>query len=444
MQRAFLEETALQCGYCTPGMIMCAVALLRAHPHPDAATIKREMEGHLSRCGVYGRIVRAVQRAARAEAARAGRRTGRPTPGSSGRAAARAGIADWLQIGADGRVTVYSGKVEVGQNVRTSLAQAVADELRLPLEAVRLVLADTGRTPFDAGTFGSRSTPAMAPLLRRVAATAREALIDLAAERWEANRDDLLVSQGRVVHPETGQSLGFGELSGGRPIATPVPECVPLTPAGEWRVAGAPAPKVGGPALVTGAHRYASDVKRPGMRVGKVLRPPAFGARLRALDSAGGGGHPGRAGGAGGGTGSGLVGVVAPDELTAERALLALRARVGRAPAPGRGGTAPPTSEDVFEYFRTHPAEEPVPERFRAGVQQAAGSVPEGLAGSALTLRGRYTAAVHRPRPAGAPGGGGGVGRGRRLDGLDRDAAPLRGAPGAGASSWACRRSGCG
>jgi nicotinate dehydrogenase subunit A len=64
VQRAFLEETAMQCGFCTPGMIMCAVALLRRTPHPDAATIKREMEGHLCRCGVYGRIVRAVQRAA--------------------------------------------------------------------------------------------------------------------------------------------------------------------------------------------------------------------------------------------------------------------------------------------------------------------------------------------------------------------------------------------
>ena len=69
VQRAFLEETAMQCGYCTPGMIMCAVALLRRTPHPDAATIKRELEGHICRCGVYGRIVKAVQRAAALQAA---------------------------------------------------------------------------------------------------------------------------------------------------------------------------------------------------------------------------------------------------------------------------------------------------------------------------------------------------------------------------------------
>ena len=139
------------------------------------------MEGHLCRCGVYLRIVRAVQRAAALRVLWTARGVpsdaGSRTPGRAHLALTRPGpwaVADWLQIGADGRVTVYSGKVEVGQNVRTSLAQAVADELRLPLEAVRLVLADTGRTPFDAGTFGSRVHAGHGPLLRK-AATAREA-----------------------------------------------------------------------------------------------------------------------------------------------------------------------------------------------------------------------------------------------------------------------------
>jgi nicotinate dehydrogenase subunit A len=72
VQRAFLEETAMQCGYCTPGMIMRAVALLRRDPHPDVATIRRELEVHLCRCGVYGRIVRAVRRAADLLAAEGG------------------------------------------------------------------------------------------------------------------------------------------------------------------------------------------------------------------------------------------------------------------------------------------------------------------------------------------------------------------------------------
>jgi isoquinoline 1-oxidoreductase len=75
-------------------------------------------------------------------------------------------IGDWLHIGADETVEVYCGKAEVGQSIRTSLSQAVAEELRVPVVRIRMVLGDTARTPFDAGTFGSRTTPYMAPQLR--------------------------------------------------------------------------------------------------------------------------------------------------------------------------------------------------------------------------------------------------------------------------------------
>src|SRR5262245_44484434 len=91
-------------------------------------------------------------------------------------------IGAWLHVGEDSAVTVYSGKVEVGQNIRTSLTQVVAEELRVPPARVRLVMADTAQTPYDFGTAGSRTTPAMASQLRKVAAAAREVLIDMAAE----------------------------------------------------------------------------------------------------------------------------------------------------------------------------------------------------------------------------------------------------------------------
>src|SRR3954452_21054258 len=103
-------------------------------------------------------------------------RTGRSEPGETDAYQ----ICDWLCIEANGTVEVYTGKVEVGQNIRTSLAQAVAEELRLPLDAIHLVMADTDRTPFDAGTVGSRTTPVMASLLHKVAAATREVLVDLA------------------------------------------------------------------------------------------------------------------------------------------------------------------------------------------------------------------------------------------------------------------------
>ncbi|HEY4228632.1 MAG TPA: molybdopterin cofactor-binding domain-containing protein, partial [Thermoanaerobaculia bacterium] len=107
-------------------------------------------------------------------------------------------LAAWLHIDKDGKVTVFTGKVEMGQNIRTSLSQQVAEELRVPVDTVRMVMGDTDVCPWDAGTFGSRTTPTMGPQLRLVAATAREALVDLAAERWKMPREQLTADNGRV------------------------------------------------------------------------------------------------------------------------------------------------------------------------------------------------------------------------------------------------------
>src|SRR5438477_9841114 len=101
-------------------------------------------------------------------------------------------IAAWLHIGEDGTVTVYTGKTEVGQNIRTSLTQAVAEELHAPVSSIQLVMADTDLTPFDAGTFGSRSTPDMGAQLRRISAAAREALLDLGADFFKTDRGSLV------------------------------------------------------------------------------------------------------------------------------------------------------------------------------------------------------------------------------------------------------------
>ena len=116
-----------------------------------------------------------------------------PGRASAGAAAASGGggggqlpreIDAWLHIGEDGTVTASTGKVEVGQNARTSLTMAVADELNLPVESVQLVMGDTDHVPFDMGTFGSRTTPTMVPQMRRAAAAARGLLLDLAAKEW--------------------------------------------------------------------------------------------------------------------------------------------------------------------------------------------------------------------------------------------------------------------
>src|SRR5262252_8316430 len=100
-------------------------------------------------------------------------------------------ISAWLHIREDGAVTVYTGKVEMGQNIRTSLTQQVAEELRVAPGSIRLVMGDTALTPFDLGTFGSRTTPTMGPKLREVAASARNVLIDMAARLWKTDPANL-------------------------------------------------------------------------------------------------------------------------------------------------------------------------------------------------------------------------------------------------------------
>src|SRR5271156_4861335 len=159
----------------------------------------------------------------------------------SGRTGGRRGdelpqnIGAWLHIGEDGVVTVFTGKTEVGQNIRTSLAQAVAEELHTPIASIKLVMADTDLTPYDMGTFGSRTTPTMAPQLRKVAAAARETLIDLAAEKWKADRAGITISDGRVKHGD--QSVTFAELTHGRELMKTV-DAAPVTPASKWIIAG--------------------------------------------------------------------------------------------------------------------------------------------------------------------------------------------------------------
>src|SRR5262249_54915530 len=141
---------------------------------------------------------------------------------------APAALSAWLHIGEDGMVTVYTGKVEVGQNARTSLSQAAAEELHAPVASIRMVMGDTALTPFDMGTFGSQTTPRMWPQIRKGAATAREMLIDLAAQKWSVDRAAVSVVNGKVTAGAHG--AGFGELTQGQKLTRTIPTSAALTP----------------------------------------------------------------------------------------------------------------------------------------------------------------------------------------------------------------------
>ncbi len=282
-------------------------------------------------------------------------------------------ISAWLHVGESGVVTVYTGKAEMGQNIRTSLAQQVAEELRVPVSAISMVMGDTDLTPWDMGTFGSRTTPTMAPRLREVASTARDVLVAMAAERWHADAATLIASNGKVTDPKTKQSLTYGELTRGQQITKLLPEDPSLTPASEWRLAGTPVAKVDGEAFVSGGHRYAADIIRPGMTYGKVLRPTAFNATLASLDTSAAEKIPGikvlRDGN--------FIGAVGPDQHMAEQAIKAMRA-TWKAPAQ-------PSNRELFDYLRKNL------DTSDEGFRHEAGSVTQKLPPSAKMLAATYT-----------------------------------------------------
>ena len=296
-------------------------------------------------------------------------------------------IGAWLHIGQDNAITVYTGKVELGQNIRTALSQVVAEELRVPVERVRLVMADTDLVPFDAGTFGSQSTPLMAPQLRRVGATAREVLLDLAAQRSGVARTALTIADGRVVGPGSRPAFSFGELTRGERTVQLVDDRAPTTAATRWTTAGTSVPKVDGKAIVSGTHRYASDVKRPNMLFGKVLRPPSFRAQLVSVATQDAESLPGVRVVHDGN----FVGVTAPTEHAATRALGTLRPE-------WRTAMPQPSAAELFRHLKDHPA---AAGRGgfggRGGGEQ--GSVQEGLRSADQRLEATYTIAyiAHAP-----------------------------------------------
>ena len=208
----------------------------------------------------------------------------------------------YLRIAADGRVTVYSGKIEMGQGVVTSLAQMAADELAVSLDAIDMVMGDTALCPFDMGTYGSMSTRFFGPALRAAAAEAKAVLIALASDR-----------NVRVT---------FGELAKGQKIVRKLDGKAVTKSVSEFRVMGRPEKRRDARAKVTGRAQYAGDIRLPGMLYAKVLRPPAHGAVLKSADTSAAARQPGVVVVEEGG----MVALLAPDPEAAKKALALVKA----------------------------------------------------------------------------------------------------------------------
>jgi nicotinate dehydrogenase subunit B len=421
VQQAWLELGAMQCGYCTPGWLTATAALLNRVTRPDDARIAAELAGNVCRCCTYPRILRAVRRAAelmeRPELLEPVPATPPGTPGPSGGPGAppwdqardaasffeqlpdglvtvvaedadaaagpgqgRWGGPDdaWVHVGADGSVTAFTGKVEAGQGTRTALGMLVAEELAVPPGSVRVVMGNTDVSPFDLGTFGSRSMPYAAPPLRAAAAAARELLREAAAERFGLPVADLTVAGGIVAGPDGAPSVGYPELLAGVRRVEKVPAGGPVTPPAAWRSAGRPARAAGGADVVTGIKRFPADLRADGMLHGCVLRAPAFGATLRSADTAPVQALPGVSVVAE----DGFIGVVAPTGAAARQAVSAIDAAWDRSPQPGPG--------DLAGYLRSHPIDG---EGFSAGFRHEAGDVDAALAAGAVRVAEHYATA---------------------------------------------------
>jgi isoquinoline 1-oxidoreductase len=378
-------------------MILTGAALLDRGSDTTDADVRPAMEGNICRCGVYPRILHALRQAADTPATL-------PPSGVRNVDSLQSSAADpwdlsgdhgvlwallgdgllvvsedsraWLHVGADGFVTVCSGKVDVGQGSAAELAGVVLTELHAAPASVRIVLGDTDFSPYDAGTFGSRTTPDVVPSVAGAAARARASLEAVASAEWGVDPGSVTIAEGSVTSDDGRHTATFADLVRGL-----------------RRVEEAPGADVAHPSsgrvmddtdLVTGRRRYTSDLRLPDMLHGRVLRAAAPGAQLLDLDASEAEAIDGvrviRDGD--------LVGVVAPDPLTASRALGSLRARWS--------ATSGPSSEELEAHLRGY---ETTVEGWGGSVDERVGNPEHALAAASIRLAATYTAAyiAHDP-----------------------------------------------
>ncbi|MDB5727904.1 MAG: putative isoquinoline 1-oxidoreductase subunit beta IorB, molybdoprotein [Noviherbaspirillum sp.] len=187
-------------------------------------------------------------------------------------------VDSWLRIDGSGKVTLLSGKVELGTGIMTAYAQIVAEELDVPLKSVTVIQGDTAQTPDQGVTSASRSISVGGPQVRRAAAEARQALLGMAAERFGVPASELTVSQGIVSHGAS--RVSYAKLIGDQRFERTINEKVVLKKPADYKVVGTSARRVDIPGKVTADFTYIQDVRVPGMLHARVIRPAAIGATL--------------------------------------------------------------------------------------------------------------------------------------------------------------------
>ncbi len=350
----FLAEQAGQCGFCLAGMITSIQGLLNRVRRPSDGEIREALDTNLCRCGSYDRIRRAIRfRVGEPEDPIWEVRTQEPLgPVSlvtSQSLVAHPSVDQWIQIDPADTITVFTGKVEIGQGISTAVAQVAAEGLAVDPDRIRVVNADTALTPDEGITSGSMSVQHTVVAVMLAASTARAALLARASDELGVPAIELEVADGTISHEPTGRSTTYWALRGGRPFKIDVePEQelshFPTAPS-------APDPtgvtRVDLPAKVSGEASYVHDLRLPDMAYGRIVRPPDPGARLDALDPGPIEALPGVLAVVRNGS---FLGVVAESEAEVDGAVEALAAAAQWSPGP----PLPDPYEDLLDGTSSH------------------------------------------------------------------------------------------
>ena len=190
----------------------------------------------------------------------------------------------WIRIDAASRVTVFTGKAELGQGIKTAITQVAAEELDVAFERVSLVTADTAATPNEGFTAGSNSMKDSATAIRNAAAQVRELLLAKAATRLNVAADSLRVEDG-TIHSREGRRVTYGDLVAGEELHVEAKPASRFKDPKQYRLVSKSIPRVDIPGKVTGAVAYVHDLRLPGMLHARVVRPPSYGAVLESVDT---------------------------------------------------------------------------------------------------------------------------------------------------------------
>jgi nicotinate dehydrogenase subunit B len=191
----------------------------------------------------------------------------------------------WIEIDAKNGITVFTGKAELGQGIKTALIQCAAEQLNVDFDAIKLVTADTDRTPNEGYTAGSHSIQDSGTAILNAAAQVRAILTDLAATRFNVPADQLKVQNGKIATPD-GRSAAYGELVTGQELHRMAQPTSQLKDPKDFTVMGKPVPRSDIPGKVSGGAMYVQDVRMDGMLHARVVRPPGYGAQLANIDTA--------------------------------------------------------------------------------------------------------------------------------------------------------------